>query len=102
MKNFKNKSTELTEKGQELGFAGLAKCCLDTTPEKGWDPQSIRLSLACEAKIAKSKIGDTIKFEDAEFNYLFQMSQPDNMRWAMKHQDIVDYSEYLDEVKSKK
>jgi hypothetical protein len=99
MKKFENKETEFTENGEQLGFADMAMHCLDNPPKDGWEPRTMKLSFVVESKLEKAEIGDVIDLEDAEFDYLYLRSQPENMRWALKHKAIIDYSEYLDEVK---
>jgi hypothetical protein len=101
MKSFENKKTEFTDKEKEVGFAKMAIFVLNNPPKNGWDPMSIKKSLTIEAKMEKAKMGEKIKLEDAEFDYLYERAQPENMRWALKHQAIVDFSEYLDELKKK-
>lgn len=100
MKTFENKVTEFTENDKQLGFADMALHCLNNPPKDGWEPKTVKLSLTVEAKLEKTSIGAEIELEDAEFDYLYLRSQPDNMRWALKHMAIVDYSDYLDKIKS--
>lgn len=104
MIKFTNTKTEITEKdenGKEsfLGYANLAKYCIDNPPKDGWDKDSMKVCIKVEDKLEKLEIGKSVQFEDAEFEYLYNACQPESFRWAMKHKDIVKFIEYLDKIK---
>lgn len=99
MKTFINKKTQFTSKDEKIGFAKLAEICLDNPPKEGWSPQDMKLSIKIESKLEDQKFDAKIKLEDTEFDYLYIRCQPENMKWAVKHQSIVDFSEYLEILK---
>jgi hypothetical protein len=101
MKTFVNKETEFTLGEKKLGYADLAKFCLDNPPKEGWAPADMKMSIKVEAKLEDKEFGAKIKLEDAEFDYLHKRSQPDQMRWAIKHAAIVDFTDYLESLKKK-
>ena len=105
MKTLVNTKTEITKQEEDgsksfLGYADLAKFCTDNPPKDGWDKDSMKMSIKIENKLEKVKIGDKIDLEDAEFDYLYAAAQPDKMKWAMKHKDLVSFLEYLDKLKN--
>ena len=96
--------TEITKQEEDgsksfLGYADLAKFCTDNPPKDGWDKDSMKLSIKIEDKLEKAKLGDKIKLEDAEFEYLYKAAQPNSMKWAMKHKDLIAFLDYIETLK---
>lgn len=101
MKTFKNIKTEITRQNEQgekefLGYADLAKFCTDNTPRDGWDKDSMKMCIKIEDKLDNAKLDSKIELEDAEFDYLYKAAQPESMKWAMKHKDLVAFLDYLE------
>ena len=62
----------------------------------------MKLSLKLDSVLEGLEMGETAKLEDAEFDYLYKMCQPEEMKWKLKHNDILGFLEYLEEVKLQK
>jgi hypothetical protein len=98
MKKLENKKIELKfEEDKEMGFADLAKVCVNQIPEGGVPPVEMGKRIAIIAKLDNAKIGDKIELEDAQFDMLKSLA--DNTGWRLIHKDIVAFNEHLEKLK---
>jgi len=94
MKTFQNLETEFTdEKEVKLCYAYLAIQCLNSVPQGGISPVEMegRVSVIKLLKNAEPKA--KIEIEDAPFNILLKCVE--NMKWALIHEDIVQFNKYI-------
>ena len=100
MKKLENNEIELEfVKGEKIGFADLAKVCLNQIPEGGIPPLEMAKRVKVIDKVTLKVIGVKIDLEDAEFEILKKCA--DSTRWNLIHKDIVAFNEYLDKLNKK-
>jgi len=100
MKKLENKSIELKfEEGKEMGFADLAKICLNQVPEGGIAPIEMSKRIAAIAKMDSAKLGEKIDLEESEFKMLKGLAETTG--WRLIHADIVAFNDYLIEIDKK-
>ncbi len=97
MKKLENKSIELKfEEGKEIGFADLAKICLNQVSEKGIAPIEMSKRITLINKLNDTKVGDKTELEEFEFEMLKGLAE--NTGWRLIHKDIVSFNDYLNEI----
>ena len=101
MKKLENKEIELKfEENKTMGFADLAKVCLNQIPEGGIAPVEMGKRISLIAKMDSAKLGKIIELESAEFEMLKRLA--DNTGWRLIHKDIVAFNEHLEKLNNKK
>lgn len=93
MKKLENKKVTIAQK--ETTYSELITICNQVVPEKGWTPQLMSQAIKIDS-ICKEANGQ-MEFEDSDF--IFVKSIIDNMRWAIKDIEIVNFCEYIKSIK---
>lgn len=93
MKKIENKKCTLA--GKETTYAEIVILCNEVVPEKGWTPatmaQAIKIDTICK------EANGSIEFEDSDF--AFAKGIVGNMKWAIKDITLVNFCNYINEVK---
>ena len=94
MKFFINKQTSLrdSEDSPFLNYSDLILIVVNRRKEGGYTLQEQRLKLRILDKIDEAKHGDTIEFEDTEYQDF--LNDLGSMKWGFIHKDIVEFSDY--------
>lgn len=110
MKVLINKPTELGQQdGKDIDYKVLIMNCLNNVPTAqsgqpiGFSRSEMKDRDNIEKAVEDSEGEDTILFEDAVANNLKRIV--DNMKWAMRHEDIlafIDAVDNMEKVKKKK
>ena len=102
MKSFENKVTELLNNdGSKTTYAELIKTCSDFLPKNeakdGWTATLQKESFRVEAAVKDAKPGETINIEDNDLLLIQKFCV--GFGWNTKHIDLIDFDEYLQEIK---
>lgn len=110
MKVLINKKTELGQQdGKDIDYKLLIMNCLNNVPSApsgqpiGFSRSEMKDRDTIEKAVEESEDEDAILFEDAVANNLKRIV--DNMKWAMRHEDIlafIDAVDNMEKVKKKK
>ena len=91
MVKIENKEIEI--KGSKTDYKDLLKACNDQTPERGFSVTEMKNRLRISDALDK----ENIELEDSDFTNL--KSLVNSMSWAVADKALVDFVEYINELK---
>ncbi len=94
MRIFENKLTKLGLEDEEITYSFLVKQCTDRIPKDGLitSEQKKRLDVQC---LINDELGIGEEIEIEEHIYDTIKACVVNFPWAMIHQDLVDFEDYI-------
>ncbi len=104
MKTIENKTVNITGRNklgvevvQHKDYFDLIKLCVNIPPKEGYDVVEMSKRLRILNRLKEGAEGKDVDFEDADYECIKKCVK--EMRWAIIHKDIIDFIEYITNIK---